>query len=61
MNLRHLQISVAVADAGGLRRAAGRVHLSQPAISRQLHALEPIIPTAILRDAPPMPRPKGST
>lgn len=40
MNLRHLRTFVAVADAGGLRRAAGRVNLSQPAISRQLHALE---------------------
>src|SRR5262249_7076392 len=40
MNLRHLQTFVAVADSGGLRRAAGRVHLSQPAISRQLHALQ---------------------
>jgi LysR family transcriptional regulator, cyn operon transcriptional activator len=40
MNLRYLQTSVAVADAGGLRRAASRVNLSQPAISRQLHALE---------------------
>jgi LysR family transcriptional regulator, cyn operon transcriptional activator len=40
MNLRHLQTFVAVADAGGLRRAADRVNLSQPAISRQLHALE---------------------
>jgi len=40
MNLRHLQTFVAVADAGGLRRAAGRVNLSQPAISRQLHSLE---------------------
>ena len=40
MNLRHLQTFVAVADAGGLRRAAGQVNLSQPAISRQLHALE---------------------
>ena len=40
MNLRHLQTFVAVADTGGLRRAAGRVNLSQPAISRQLHALE---------------------
>ena len=40
MNLRHLQIFVAVADAGGLRPAVGRVNLSQPAISRQLHALE---------------------
>ena len=40
MNLRHLRTFVSVADAGGLRRAAGRVNLSQPAISRQLHALE---------------------
>ena len=40
MNLRHLQTFVAVADAGGLRRAASRVNLSQPAISRQLDALE---------------------
>ena len=40
MNLRHLQTFVAVANAGGLRRAATRVNLSQPAISRQLHALE---------------------
>src|SRR5262249_6612962 len=40
MTLAHLQTFVAVADAGGLRRAADRAHLSQPAISRQLHALE---------------------
>jgi LysR family cyn operon transcriptional activator len=40
MNLRHLQTFVGVADAGGLRRAASRINLSQPAISRQLHALE---------------------
>jgi LysR family transcriptional regulator, cyn operon transcriptional activator len=40
MNLRHLRTFVAVVDAGGLRPAVGRVNLSQPAISRQLHALE---------------------
>jgi len=40
MNLRHLRTFVAVADAGGVRRAAIRVSLSQPATSRQLHALE---------------------
>jgi DNA-binding transcriptional LysR family regulator len=40
MNLRHLQTFVAVADAGGLHRAGGVVNLSQPAISRQIHALE---------------------
>ena len=40
MNLRYLRAFVAVADAGGVRRAATRVNLSQPATSRQLHALE---------------------
>jgi DNA-binding transcriptional LysR family regulator len=40
MNLRFLQTFVAIADAGGVRRAATRVNLSQPATSRQLHMLE---------------------
>ena len=40
MNLRHLQTFVAVADVGGLARAAVRINLSQPAASRQILALE---------------------
>jgi DNA-binding transcriptional LysR family regulator len=40
MNLRHLRTFVAIADAGGVRRAATRINLSQPATSRQIHALE---------------------
>ena len=40
MNFRHLRTFVAIVDAGGLRRAAGRLNLSQPAVSRQIHALE---------------------
>jgi DNA-binding transcriptional LysR family regulator len=40
MNLRQIRTFVAVADAGGLARAQARLHLSQPAASRQLQALE---------------------
>jgi LysR family cyn operon transcriptional activator len=40
MNLRQVRTFVAIADAGGLARAEGRLHLSQPAASRQVQALE---------------------
>jgi LysR family transcriptional regulator, cyn operon transcriptional activator len=40
MNLRSLRTFVATADAGGLGRASAQLHLSQPAASRQIHALE---------------------
>jgi DNA-binding transcriptional LysR family regulator len=40
MNLRHLAIFHAIARAGTVNAAAGLVHTSQPAVSRELRALE---------------------
>jgi LysR family transcriptional regulator, cyn operon transcriptional activator len=40
MNLRALRTFVTTADSGGLGRASERLHLSQPAASRQIRALE---------------------
>ncbi len=40
MDLRRLRAFVAIVDTGGFARAASRVSLSQPALSRQIHALE---------------------
>ena len=40
MNLRALRMFVTTADSGGLGRACAQLNLSQPAASRQIHALE---------------------
>lgn len=40
MNLRQLRSFVVIADAGGFARAENQLHLSQPAASRQVQALE---------------------
>jgi DNA-binding transcriptional LysR family regulator len=40
MNFRHLRTFIEIAEAGGVARAAARLHMTQPTASRQLYALE---------------------
>lgn len=40
MNLHHLRVFHAAAEAGGITAGAGRLNLSQPAASREIRALE---------------------
>jgi LysR family transcriptional regulator, cyn operon transcriptional activator len=40
MDLRHLRAFAAIVETGGFARAAAQLNVSQPALSRQIHALE---------------------
>lgn len=52
MNLRHLAVFHAVAEAGGVNRAAERLLVSQPAVTRQVHALEDALGVALFERMP---------
>ncbi|MFS8103210.1 LysR family transcriptional regulator [Lentzea alba] len=40
LEVRHLELVVAIADCGSLRKAAARLHLTQPAVTTQLKRIE---------------------
>ncbi|WP_348753146.1 LysR substrate-binding domain-containing protein [uncultured Aquincola sp.] len=48
MRLRHLQCLLAVADTGSLRRAAERLSITQPAVTKTIHELEEILGVRLL-------------
>jgi LysR family transcriptional regulator, benzoate and cis,cis-muconate-responsive activator of ben and cat genes len=48
MELRLLKSFVAVAEEGGIGRAAARLHMTQPPLTRQIHQLEEELGTPLL-------------
>ncbi|WP_263143204.1 LysR family transcriptional regulator [Pseudomonas sp. RIT-PI-AD] len=40
MNMHHLKVFLAVAEAGGISAGAARLHISQPAVTREIRELE---------------------
>lgn len=49
LDMRHLRTFVAVAEAGGFRRAAERLYLSQPTVSAHMAAMEAEIGSPLVR------------
>ena len=51
LNYHHLRYFWTVAREGGLTRAAAKLHVSQPTISAQIHALEDVLGEKLFRRA----------
>jgi LysR family transcriptional activator of nhaA len=49
LNYHHLRYFWVVAREGGLTKAAGKLHVSQPTISAQIHALEGVLGEKLFR------------
>jgi DNA-binding transcriptional LysR family regulator len=52
MELRHLRYFIAVAELRSVRAASEQLHVTQPAISRQIHDLEHAIGAALFERSP---------
>jgi len=60
MNLHHLAVFHAVAESGSISAAAERLHISQPAISRQVREFEDTLDTVLFDRLPRGMRPTAA-
>ena len=59
VSMRALECLVAIVDQGSLTKAAAALHMSQPALSHQIAAIERELGTAVVERLPRGIRPTG--